>query len=126
MRLHNKYFKQQKQKKIGHWIALIINTEEIIILDPAGKYAVQEKHLKNYILKNGQPLTTNFISIQPKNSWYCGVYVLLFLHHKLVLKKSFQSNINMYKNKINPDKKVCENFKKYFKLKCKNVVKKIE
>ena len=99
----------ESQEKIGHWIALIINKKDIYIMDPAGKYAVRNKHMINYIKKIGVPVTTNFIQLQPKNSWYCGIYVLNFLYHKLVLKKSFISFINQVRDKINPDKHVCIN-----------------
>ena len=116
----------KSEKKIGHWIALIVNPNSIFLLDPAGKYSIRNKHLKKYIEKIGHPVTTNFHTIQTRDSWNCGVYVLCFLYHNLVLNKSFASFLNMYRNKENPDKDVCRNFTKYFKIKCKNVVRKRE
>ena len=112
----------KSKENVGHWFALIANKKKIYIFDPAGKFSIYNKHLKKYLKKIGYGVTTNFIPIQPKDSWYCGVYVLVFLYHMLVLKKTFRSYINRYRNTNYPDKKICRNFTKYFKLKCKNVV----
>ena len=108
--------------KIGHWVALIEYKNKIFLFDPAGSYAVRNKKIQAYFKRKNLLLITNNSPVQPKSSFLCGIYSLTFLYHVLVIKKSFTSFINSFRNVKNPDLYICNKFKFYYKIKCKNIV----
>ena len=109
--------------KIGHWVALIEYSTKILLFDPAGSYGVHNKKFQTYFKKKNLLLVTNNQPIQPKSSFLCGIYVLTFLYHILVIKKTFTDFITDFRNEKNPDSFICNKFKFYYDIKCKNVIR---